>query len=223
MLKAVGHIGKTVVPMQSTFKQMERIIQAGTGKAGKYGEEYNLKDELPGLWGFRAVQSNPERSLQFKLGKFGSSLKKTENLFTSSLLKGGRITSKDILDTYQYSESRRFQVLKEMAKDIDAMRELGMNEYLNRKEGLNLPNPYFEAQPFINEIINKNNRINLLEGDISFSQLGAQLPQVRSAPVTQQTGINPTAINPNNFTQQANNNYSSLTSLEKDRLLFNNR
>ena len=104
---------------------------------------------------------------------------------------------------------------------VNRMSEI--NNDLNRKEGLNLPNPYFEAQPFINEIINKNNRINLLEGDISFSQLGAQLPQVRSAPVTQQTGINPTAINPNNFTQQANNNYSSLTSLEKDRLLFNNR
>ena len=267
MLKAVGHIGKTVVPMQSTFKQMERIIQAGTGRVGKYGEEYNLKDELPGLWGFRAVQSNPERSLQFKLGKFGSSLKETENLFTASLLKGGRVTSKDILDTYQYSESRRFQVLKEMAKDIDAMRELGMNEYkirkkledrkglnkdtvnnllfgfytpkrpsnffvtrmseinndLNRKEGLNLPNPYFEAQPFINEIINKNNRINLLEGDISFSQLGAQLSQVKSAPVTQQSGLTTTSINPNIINKPASTGYGNLTSLEKDRLLFNNR
>ena len=40
-----------------------------------------------------------------------------------------------------------------------------INNDLNRKEGLNLPNHYFEAQPFINEIINKNNRINLLEGE----------------------------------------------------------
>jgi len=267
MLKAMGHISKAVLPMQSTFKQLDKIGKSITGETGKYGEEFKLKDELPGLFGFRPVQSNPERSLQFKLGKFGSSLKETENLFSSPLLRGGRVTPEDILEKYQYSESRRFQVLKQMAKDVDAMRDLGVPDYkirekikarkglnkdivndlmfgtytpkrpgdffvnrmseinndLNNKEGTNTPNPYFEALPSINEIINKNRRINLLEGDISFSQLGAQLPQVRSAPVTQQTGINPTAINPNNFTQQANNNYSNLTSLEKDRLLFNNR
>ena len=267
MLKAMGHISKAVMPMQSTLKQLGKVGKSITGETGKYGEEFELKNELPGLFGFRPVQSNPERSLQFKLGKFGSSLKETENLFSSPLLRGGRVTPEDILEKYQYSESRRFQVLKKMAKDVDAMRDLGVPDYkirkklkarkglnkevisslmsgvytpkkpgdffttrmgeinrdLNRKEGVSVPNPYFQALPSINEIINKNRRINLLEGDISFSQLGAQLPQVRSAPVTQQTGINPTAINPNNFTQQANNNYSNLTSLEKDRLLFNNR
>ena len=87
----------------------------------------------------------------------------------------------------------------------------------------NLPNPYFEAQPFINEIINKNNRINLLEGDISFSQLGAQLSQVKSAPVTQQSGLTTTSINPNIINKPASTGYGNLTSLEKDRLLFNNR
>jgi len=98
-----------------------------------------------------------------------------------------------------------------------------INNDLNRKEGLNLPNPYFEAQPFINEIINKNNRINLLEGDISFSQLGAQLSQVKSAPVTQQSGLTTTSINPNIINKPASTGYGNLTSLEKDRLLFNNR
>ena len=129
MIKAVGHIGKEVIPMQSTLKQLSRLKDAGMGTTGKYGEEFSLRDEIPGLWGFRAVQSNPERSLQFKLGSFGSSLKKTENLFTSPLLKGGRVTPEDILEGYQYSESRRFQVLKQMAKDIDAMRDLGMKDY----------------------------------------------------------------------------------------------
>ena len=267
MLKAMGHISKAVMPMQSTLKQLGKIGKSITGETGKYGEEFKLKDELSGLFGFRPVQSNPERSLQFKLGKFGSSLKETENLFSSPLLRGGRVTPEDILEKYQYSESRRFQVLKQMAKTVEAMKNLGVPDYkirekikarkglnkdivndlmfgtytpkrpgdffvtrmgeinrdLNKKEGNRVPNPYFQALPSINQIINKNRRINLLEGDISFSQLGAQLPQVRSAPVTQQTGINPTAINPNNFTQQANNNYSNLTSLEKDRLLFNNR
>jgi hypothetical protein len=153
-----------------------------------------------------------------------------------------------------------------MAKNIDAMRKLGMPDYkirkelekrkgiskqtvsnlmlgvytpkrpsdffvsrmseinndLNRKEKRSLPNPYIKSLPTLNSIINKNRRIDLIDGDLSMADLEFQR-SVAAPSVTQQTGINPTAINPNNFTQQANNNYSSLTSLEKDRLLFNNR
>jgi hypothetical protein len=53
MIKAMGHIGKQVVPMGSTFKQLERISLAARDRTGEYGEEYKLKDELPGLFGFR--------------------------------------------------------------------------------------------------------------------------------------------------------------------------
>jgi len=264
IIKGVGHIAKSVIPMQSTFKQMERLAKSVTGETGDYGEEFKLSDELPGLWGFRSVQANPERSLQFKLGKFGSNLKKTENLFTSPLLKGGRVTPQDILEKYQYSEARRFQVLKQMAKDVDAMRDLGVPDYkirkklkarkglnkevisslmsgvytpkkpgdffttrmgeinrdLNRKEGVSVPNPYFQALPSINQIINKNRRINLLDGDISFSQLSIQPSRSKPRSVSnsnsvinsQITGV---PISPNNFAQQANNNYNSLSTIEK--------
>ena len=264
MLKAMGHISKAVLPMQSTLKQLGKVGKSITGETGKYGEEFELKNELSGLFGFRPVQSNPERSLQFKLGKFGSSLKETENLFSSPLLRGGRVTPEDILEKYQYSESRRFQVLKKMAKDVDAMRDLGVPDYkirekikarkglnksivndlmfgtytpkrpgdffvtrmseinndLNNKEGTNTPNPYFEALPSINEIINKNRRINLLEGDISFSQLSIQPSRPKPRPVSNSnpvinSQITGTPISPNSFAQQANNNYNSLSTVDK--------
>jgi len=264
MLKAMGHISKAVLPMQSTLKQLGKVGKSITGQTGKYGEEFELKNELSGLFGFRPVQSNPERSLQFKLGKFGSSLKETENLFSSPLLRGGRVTPEDILEKYQYSESRRFQVLKKMAKDVDAMRDLGVPDYkirekikarkglnksivndlmfgtytpkrpgdffvtrmseinndLNNKEGTNTPNPYFQALPSINEIINKNRRINLLEGDISFSQLSIQPSRPKPRPVSNSnpvinSQITGTPISPNSFAQQANNNYNSLSTVDK--------
>ena len=224
MIKAMAHIGKQVVPMGSTFKQMQRISLAGRDKTGEYGEEYKLKDEIPGLFGFRITNSNPERSLQFKIGSFGSSLKKTENLFTTPLLKGGRVSPQDVIEGYQYSEARRFQVLKQMAKDIEAMRDLGMKDFkieeklkarkglskdvisdlmfgvytpkspsdffinrmgeinrdLNKKEGISVPNPYYQALPFLNRVINNNRRINLLDEDISFSQLNVGAPQTQS-------------------------------------------
>jgi hypothetical protein len=204
--------------MESSFKQLVRLERAARGKTGKYGEEYNLRDELPGLWGFRSVQSNPERSLVYKTTSFASDLKKAENLFTSPLLKGGRVSPGDILSRYQYSEARRFHTLKQMAKDVEPMKHLGvpdwkirqeiekrkglgkdvvsnlmlgtytpkspseffvtrMNEInidLNQKEGISVPNPYYQVLPSILDIINKNRGLNLLNENVSFSGLGAE-------------------------------------------------
>lgn len=207
----------------------------------KYGESFNLQDELPGLAGFRAIQSNPEKGLVFMTTRFGSSLKKDENLFTYPLLRGGRVTPKDITDVYKYSESRRFQTMREMYKNIDAARRLGMSDAkirktlserkglgkdvvnsimrgdylpdrpseffiermnkitrdLNEKEGVSLPNPYYQALPKINQIINKNRNKDLLEDELDLPeepsilqrltpQASIQTPQLNTPPVNNQ-------------------------------------
>jgi len=277
MIKAVGHIGKQVVPMGSTFKQLERLSLAARDKTDEYGRTFNLSDELPGLWGFRAVKSDPEKALQFKISSFGSSLKKSENLFTSPLLRGGRVTPQDILEGYQYSESRRFHVLKQMAKDIEAMRNLGMQDYkieqklkarkglskdiisdlmfgvytpkepsnffitrmgeinrdLNKKEGVSMPNPYFKALPSINKIINNNRRLNLLDDDISFSQLGVepiQSPSIFNKVFNNDGAVkstisgasaNPAVLGSSGTNQNLTKDFRQLSSLEKDQILFN--
>jgi len=274
MIKAVGHIGKQVVPMGSTFKQLERLSLAARDKTDEYGRTFNLSDEIPGLWGFRAVKSDPERALQFKISSFGSSLKKSENLFTSPLLRGGRVSAQDILEGYQYSEVRRFHVLKQMAKDVEAMRDLGVedniirkklkarkglgkdvvnsvlfgeytpkrptdffitrmneiNNELNEKEGVNIDNPYYKALPSINKIIDKNFKINLLDDDISFSQLGFELPKSPSiiskvfnndGPVrTNITSAEP-VLAASGQNQALTKPFSQLSSIEKEQLLFN--
>ena len=94
----------------------------------------NLQDELPGLAGFRSIQSDPVKSLQFMTTAFGSELGKSENLFTSPLLRGGRVSKKDIINGYKYSESRRFHTLKEMYENIEAARSLGVPEYKIREK-----------------------------------------------------------------------------------------
>jgi len=43
------------------------------------------------------------------------------------LLKGGRISPEKLLNTYKYSEQRRFETLKEMYLDIQAAKALGMS------------------------------------------------------------------------------------------------
>jgi len=124
--KGISHVANSLTPGSiSQFKRLERATRGLADK--KYGQTFNLQDELPGLFGFRSIQSDPERSLKYMTTRFGSKLKKDDNLFISPLLKGGRVSPRDILNSYKYSESRRFATLKEMYQDIEAARTLGMS------------------------------------------------------------------------------------------------
>ena len=219
--KGIFHIGGALTP--GSTSQLKRLGLAATGKTSKYGELYNLADELPGLAGFRTINSNPERALTYMSTAFGRDLKKASNLFTGPLLRGGRVDPDDIVNSYKYSEAQRFQVLKDMYKNIDAARTLGVSESairkkvkrkglsknvfnqlmqgkftpsrpnsffvkrmseitrdLNEKEGVNLPNPYFESIPAINDIISENRNIGLLKDNVSFYEEAQEIPQVQS-------------------------------------------
>ena len=207
--KGMLHVGKSLSP--GSISQLKRLSDSATGKTDKYGQQYNLSDEIGSLWGGRQIQSDPVRSLTYMTTKFASNLKKDGALFIGPLLKGGRVSSQDIMNRYKYSESRKFHTLKEMYANIKAARILGVPEYkiknkvnrrgigkdtlndlfqgvftperpgkffvskmneitrnLNEKEGVDIPNPYFQALPSINELINDNRRINLDDGDLSF-------------------------------------------------------
>ena len=132
-VKAIGHLANALQP--GSISQFQRIERAVRGKADKkYGQTFNLQDELPGLFGFRSIQSDPERSLKYMTTRFGSRLKKADNLFIAPLLRGGRVTPNDIVNSYKYSEARRFAILKEMYQDIEAARTLGMSNSKIRRE-----------------------------------------------------------------------------------------
>jgi len=122
--KGASHVASVFKP--GSIDQFRRISDAATGKADKYGRIFNFEDEMKGLAGFRILQSDPERGLIYKTTQFAKNLKNAENLFTSPLLKGGRVTPEEILKRYKYSEQRRFETLKEMYKDIQAGKTLGI-------------------------------------------------------------------------------------------------
>ena len=125
MLKGTLHVAKSLQP--GSIAQFKRIGDAVRGKADKkYGQTFNLSDELPGLIGLRAIESNPERAMKYMVTSFGSNLKKADNLFIAPLLRGGRVSPEQIVDQYKYSEQRRFAFMRDMYKDIEAARALGM-------------------------------------------------------------------------------------------------
>ena len=218
MAKGIAHVFESLEP--GSLKQYKRIAQAATGTTDDYGRSFNLMDELPGLYGGRIIKSDPERAMKFMVTDFGSSLKKDDNLFQSPLLKGGRVTPKEIVERYKYAESRRFQTMKEMYKNIEAAEILGMpthkirqeierrkgikrsvisnimrgqysphepseffidrmaeiNRELNAMEGVNITNPYYQAAPYIRQIIQSNRRLNLLVDEMNLPKQDVPAP-----------------------------------------------
>ena len=133
VLKGISHVGKSFQP--GSYQQLKRVAVTALGKADpKYGETFELDDEIKGLFGFRPIQINPEKGLTFMTTRFNSRLKNANNLFTGSLLRGGRVSPETLLDTYGYSESRKLAEMKEMYQNIQAARKLGVPEYKIRNK-----------------------------------------------------------------------------------------
>ena len=174
--KGIFHVGETLTP--GSISQLKRIGQAATGKTDKYGNLYNLQDELPGLFGFRSISSDPQRALTFMTTSFVRDLKGADNLFTAPLLRGGRVSKEDVINAYKYSQAQRFSVLKDMYKNIDAARTLGVsNGVITRKvkrKGLSkdvfnqlMRGKFTPTRPsdfFIGRMSEINRELNKLEG-----------------------------------------------------------
>ena len=268
--KGVLHIGETLTP--GSIAQLKRIGQSATGKTDKYGNLYNLEDELPGLFGFRSINSDPEKALTFMTTKFLRDLRSSDNLFTAPLLRGGRVSKEDIINAYKYSQAQRFATLKDMYKNIEAARTLGIsnakiankvkrkglkkevfeqlmrgkytptrpndffitriaeiNRDLNKKEDINLRNPYLEAISDLNDIIRDNRNVSLSDGEIKFFE---DIEPVEVAPISAlQSNTNPivnsqitgtTPVLAASGTNQAlSKPYNQLSSIEKEQILFN--
>jgi hypothetical protein len=72
--------------------------------------------------------------------------------------------------------------------------ESGHND-LNNKQEISLPNPFYEALPSINEIINKNRGVDLLNEEITLADLGTQAPE----PTVSQQLTTPINITPSSM------------------------
>jgi hypothetical protein len=131
-------IMKHLVEAQMPFSagQINRIFKAGLneiditekGRFDKYGQVFELSDEMAGLVGFRAVQLNPERSLNFKIADYQKGVRDSRSLFTAKSLRGGPIDARDIVQNYINANRALYQVRQEFQKDIDGARVLGISE-----------------------------------------------------------------------------------------------
>jgi hypothetical protein len=135
---AIGHLVEAQAPFSyQQFKRLDLSVEPidvlQKGKYDKYGQTYELSDELLGFTGFRPVKLNVERGLDFKVAEFQKGVRESRQLFTKNVLRGGPVTSEEVVDAYINSNRALFGVKKDLYKDIKAAQTLGTsNQTINK-------------------------------------------------------------------------------------------
>ena len=131
--KIFKHLVKTQMPgsvdqferLDRAFKPVNFVVK---GKYDEYGQEYEFGDEFAGLFGFRAVKLNPERTIKFKVADYKKGVRDSGSLFTREALKGGPIEPREIVEAYINANRALFNVKKNFMQDLDAAQVLGISE-----------------------------------------------------------------------------------------------
>ena len=121
--KSLLHVVDSFTP--GSTSQIGRLIKSSANLPDEYGKSYNLLREAPGIFGFRSIEVDPVDSMKYMVTSFNNRKSDARNLFTSEALKGGDISPNEVLELYQKSEKARFDVFREMNKNVNAAKVLG--------------------------------------------------------------------------------------------------
>jgi len=114
-----------------SYKQYIRIAQAATETPTKTGKILELNDQIAGFIGFRPIEVDPLKSMGFKIAEYQRGIRNARREFTGGafgLLRGGPIKPNDVIARYYESNKARFEVQKEMFKNINAAEILGISK-----------------------------------------------------------------------------------------------
>jgi len=128
------HLMEALLP---SYKQYIRLGQAALERPNKSGKILELGDQVAGFAGFRPIEVDPLNAMGFKIAEYQRGIRNARREFTGGffgLLRGGPINPDDIITRYYESNKARFNVMKEMFKNIDAAQTLGTNASSLRKE-----------------------------------------------------------------------------------------
>ena len=122
------HLGEALAP---SYRQYQRLGQAAFGTATKRGDELEIGPELGGLIGFRAIKIDPLDSMGFKIAEYQEGIRNARREFTGGyfgLLRGGPIKANDVIERFYESNKARFNVQREMYKNLNAANILGVED-----------------------------------------------------------------------------------------------
>jgi len=117
------HLSKTLLPTTAPF---ERTIKAITGEPGKGSEIYEIPYELAGIFGFRPIKVDPEKSLGFKLFEYQKAISDSRKLFTGEIDPTEMKTAEDVIERYYIANKQIFNARKKMLKTINNAKTLAL-------------------------------------------------------------------------------------------------
>ena len=131
--KMFKHLVKAVMPFSAPQlirldKSLRPVDVLEKGKFDKYGQTYEFGPEFAGLFGFRGVKVNPDRTMKFKVADYQKGVRESGALFTRNTLRGGPISSAEVVDAYINANRALFGVKKNLKADMDAARLLNISE-----------------------------------------------------------------------------------------------
>ena len=136
----IRHLAVALAP---SYKQFVRIGLGATDTVGpflgvgKRGEEYRVLPEVAGFFGFRGVDIKPLDSMGFKITNYQAGIRNARREFTGGafgVLSGGKKTPNDVIERFIASNRSRFNVQKEMYRDLKAAQLLGVSTGNLKKE-----------------------------------------------------------------------------------------
>jgi hypothetical protein len=226
--KIMAHLVRAQMPFSiNQLKRLDQSIESvdviTKGKFDEYGQDYEFGDEFQGLFGFRSVNVNPERAMNFKVANYQKGVRDSRSLFTRVALKGGPIEPREIVDAYINANRALFGVKKTLKGDMDAARLLNIsdegyygsldrisNREINAIEE-NVFNPYSISLEVQNAFADNAARIGIANpfdkaadviGDLEarFADLSLNLPEFPVfenplQPIMQDTPLGPTTLN----------------------------
>ena len=131
--KIMAHLVEAQMPFSlNQLKRLDQSIESvdvlQKGKFDKFGQAYEFGDEFAGLFGFRTVAVNPDRTLKYKVADYQRGVRESRQLFTREALRGGPIDPSEIVDAYLNANRALFGVRKNFKLDLDAANILGISE-----------------------------------------------------------------------------------------------
>jgi len=164
-MKIFEHLVKAQMPFSAPqLRRLGRTIEPISvitgGKYDEYGQAYEFGDEFQGLFGFRAVEINPDRTMKFKVSDYKQGARDSRSLFTRVTLKGGPIEGREVVDAYLNANRALFDVKKTLKEDMDAARLInisneGMRDALSGISNVeinSIDNDMFRPMTISNEI-----------------------------------------------------------------------
>ena len=126
------HLMEALAP---SYKQGVRLYQTATDTPTARGDlltgkTLGINDQVLGFMGFRPIEVDPVKTMGFKIAEYQRGIREARTEFTGGffgLLKGGPIDENEVVDRYITSNRARFNVQKEMYKNITAAGVLGTN------------------------------------------------------------------------------------------------